>query len=273
MSFNINLSTIDSGSLSDNRNDNSFNYWNDPKNEKGKIFNVKDDFTKLEKSRHLNNIYNELVNLTKFHNIDVNNKNLLSIASGSCWLESKWLKSLSPKSLTAIEFSKHRIFELAPKSFDHYGYNYHIDLINGDIMSLDPEINTNKFDIILLCQAFHHIVEPVRLLRNLHKICNSGGKIIIIGEHYYGPASYLMRSAKHFIKYLINHHNYRSNHLFFPAYNELYPPSIMNNDTKGDIHYSKFDYEYLFKEGGRFDTSHHVFKNHKLQAFVLEVIK
>ena len=83
----------------------------------------------------------------------------------------------------------------------------------------------------------------------------------------------MIRTAKHFIKYLINHRNYRSNHLFFPAYNELYPPSIMNNDTKGDIHYSKFDYEYLFKEGGRFNTSHHIYKDHELQAFVLEVLE
>ena len=97
--------------MSDNRNDNSFNYWNDPKNEKGKIFNVEDDFTKLEKSRHLNNIYNELVNLTKFHNIDVNNKiyyQLQAVLVG--WKVNG--STLSPKSLTAIEFSKHRIFEL-----------------------------------------------------------------------------------------------------------------------------------------------------------------
>ena len=273
MKDNINFKKLENNDLLDYQVDNSYDYWNDPNNEKGKVFDVQDNFAKLEKSIHLSNLYNELINLSKIHNIDVMDKNLLSIASGSCWLESKWLRSSSPKSLTAIEFSKHRIFDLAPKCFEHYGYNYQIDLINGDIMSFKPEFNSNRFDIILLCQAFHHIVEPVRLLRNLHQISKNGGKIIIIGEHYYGKASYLIRSIKHFIKYFINYNNYKSNHLFFPSYNELYPPSIMINDNKGDIHYSKFDYDYLFKEGGKFDITHHVYNNHQLQAFVLEVLK
>ena len=134
--------------------------------------------------------------------------------------------------------------------------------------------NLNKdYDIVLMCQAFHHIDEPLRLLRMLKDICKPSAKIIIMGEHYYSRKKYLYGSLKHFVKLIINYKGYRKNHYLFPAYSEIFQSSAMTGDPKGDIHYSKNEYKYLFKKGGTFKVNHIVNKEMGIQSYTLEVIK
>ena len=252
--------------------DYSKSYWNDKSQEKNKVFNIDEGFEKLESSKKIQNLFFQLNEICNQFSIDTKNKRILSIASGTCWIESKWLSKSKPESLTAVEFSRHRIFDLAPKTFENYKYDYDINLINSNIFDLDTNIHKN-YDIVLMCQAFHHIDEPLRLLRMLKSICNPNAKIIIMGEHYYSPKKYLFGSLKHFIKLIINYKGYRKDHYLFPAYSEIFQSSAISGDPKGDIHYSKNEYKYLFKKGGPFKTDHFVNKSMGIQAYILEVVK
>ena len=253
--------------------DDSKGYWNDQSKEENKVFNIKNGFEKLENSKKIQNLLHQLNEICLNFSIDPNSKKILSIASGICWIESKWLSNFNPISLTAVEYSKHRIFDLAPKTFEYYKYNYDINLINSDIFDLDINLHKN-YDIILLCQAFHHIDEPLRLLRMLKTISNPSAKIIIMGEPYFSTRKYLNGSLKHFIKLLINYKGYRKDHYLFPSYSDIFPAAALSGDPKGDIHYSKNGYKYLFKKSGPFKISHLITKKtYEHQAYVLEVIK
>ena len=252
--------------------DYSKNYWNDKSIEKNKVFNIEDGFEKLDNSKKIQNLFYQLNDICSKSSIDPNNKKILSIASGTCWMESKWLSKSKPLSLTAVEFSKHRIFDLAPKTFKKYKFNYDINLINSNIFDLDVNVHKD-YDIVLMCQAFHHIDEPLRLLRMLRDICKPNAKIIIMGEHYYSWRQYLYGSFKHFIKLILNYKGYRKDHYLFPAYSEIFQSSVITDDPKGDIHYSKNEYKYLFKKSGPFKINHTVNKEMSIQSYTLEVIK
>jgi len=239
-------------------------YWNDFEKEKTKVFNILDgDFEKLEENSHLNDIYKHLLEISKNQNVNWREKSVLSLASGTCWLEGRFLKDKNINKLTAVDFSKHRIHELGSKTLEYYGFKEdNVDLVYGSI--LDIKIENKSQDIILLSQAFHHINEPIRLLDEIKRVLKKDGVVIIVGEHYYNMKIKLKQALKHFIKYLINHKEYREVNTFCPQYQAMFPPSY----EKGDIHYSKLDYHNMFKGMG-FTYSHYIDKTKTIQAFIL----
>ena len=94
----------------------SSEYWNDQKNEQEKIFNIdKYDIEDLENNQHLKNIVAlskiiiESVSLTP-------QSNVLSLASGTCWLESILFNNVEINELINVDFSRHRIHDLSPKT-------------------------------------------------------------------------------------------------------------------------------------------------------------
>lgn len=251
----------------ENANIRTFNYWNDEAQERLKVFNVANsDFEKLDKSRHLNEIKDQLIELNRFNQINFNNKYILSLCAGTCWLES-WLinEYKNIKHITAVDFSHHRIHKLAPLTLEHYKIpKSKMTLIWGDI--LDLKIESNSQDIVLLSQAFHHIDQPKHLLREIKRVLKRDGRVVIIGEHFFGNKIYLKRFIKHFAKYILNYKKYRTLHSFIPSWNDLFPPSL----EKGDIHYSRNEYNTIFFRSG-FGWKRFVNKTAMLQAYVLRI--
>jgi len=249
------------------KNDPSFGYWNDTDQEIGKAFNVEPGFQKLESSNHLTDVYKQLNLCIKSSSISVDQQAILSLGSGTCWLESWWLKNKKPIQLTAVDFSKHRIHKLAPLTLKHYGHNYPVELIRGDFLDLGLE--QNSFDIILLSQAFHHSQSPVELLQEINRLGKHGAKILIIGEHYFNFFDHLKQAIKHFIKLIINYNNYRENRSLFPKYSDLFPPHL----EQGDKHYSKTEYKQMFDKAGDYTIEHIINKKEKIQAYILKIQK
>ncbi len=249
------------------KSDPSFGYWNDSNKEKKKAFNVEVGFDRLEKSPHLNDIFKQLISCMSVSNLSEENKSILSLGSGTCWLESWWLKEKKPNNLVAVDFSKHRIHELAPMTFEHYGYNYPIQLIRGDFLNLGME--EDLFDIVLLSQAFHHSQDPVKLLREVWRLSKDQARILIIGEHFFDRLDHVKQALRHFVKFLINYKNYRQSHSFIPGYSDLFPPHI----EQGDNHYSKAEYNEMFEEVGNFNVNHLIAEKEGIQAFILTVKK
>ncbi len=242
-------------------------YWEDPEKEKTKVFNILDnDLKKLEEDIHLNNIYNHLLEISNNENISFKDKTIISLASGTGWLEGKFLRDKKINKLTLIDFSKHRIHELGPKTLKLFGFELdRADFVYGNI--LDLKIKNNSQDIILLSQAFHHINEPIKLLNEIKRVLKDDGVVIILGEHYYSWKIKLNRIIKHYIKYFLNYKKYRKLNSFFPEYKSLFPPSY----EKGDIHYSKLEYHHLFTSM-MFDYNHYIHNTKTIQAFVLKKI-
>jgi len=242
----------------------SSEYWNDEAKERDKAFNVIDlGFDKIESSSKYSSLLDQLVTLTDKYGIRSDGSKILSVASGTCWLESQWLKERSFESLSCVDISKHRIHKLAPYTMEHYGIDGDVRFLHGSVFDLDDEAGT--YDIVLLSQAFHHIEEPIRLLRYLNGLLSEGGVIVIIGEHYYSNFEYHKRAIKHFIKYLINWKGYRNLRNFYPGWQDLFQPDY----EKGDIHWSLAEYDFLFKKSGLLSYDHDVHGSHLFQSFVV----
>ena len=226
----------------------SKSYWNNVEHEKKKQFHVeKFGFEKIEKSQKINNLLHQVFEVTKKYEIDITNKKILSIASGTCYIESRWLQNTKVSNFSCIDFSKHRIHELAPITMKNYGLgdsNTNIDLINGSIFQFNP--NRIKYDVVFMCQAFHHNEEPIRLLRKCRKLLSEDGVIIIVGEHYLNDYYYYKGALKHIVKYIFNYKNYRKWYKLFPGYQDIFKPSL----DKGDVHYSPTEYDLIFKKSG-----------------------
>jgi|APSaa5957512535_1039671.scaffolds.fasta_scaffold91290_1 ubiquinone/menaquinone biosynthesis C-methylase UbiE len=243
----------------------SSKYWNDETLEKNKAFNVIDlGFDKIEASDKYKALLDSMIQINHKHGIKIKNAKILSIASGSCWVESQLFKDSHFKSLTNVDISQHRIHKLAPFTMDHYGVHGDVSFLHGSVFDMD--VLEGEFDIILMSQAFHHMEEPIRLLRSLKKMLTKGGCIIIAGEHFYTNYEYHKRAIKHFVKYLINWKNYRKLRNFYPSWQDLFQPDY----DKGDIHWSSSEYEFLFRKAGFFRYHHDVHSSRLFQSFILK---
>jgi len=82
------------------------------------------------------------------------NKKILSLGSGSCWLES-WLISRSnekPHLFDAVDFSIHRKHDLDPITLNYYNIDVPIKLYCGDMINTIP--HTDSYDIIYTMPIF-----------------------------------------------------------------------------------------------------------------------
>ena len=247
-------------------NDLSETYWNQEDLEKTKPFYVKEDISKLENNNHLIALYAQLIYLLENTKTSLKNKKILSLGSGSCWLES-WLISRSnekPHLFDAVDFSKHRIHDLGPITLNYYNIDVPIKLYCGDMINTIP--HTDSYDIIILCQSLHHSESPILLLKEASQLLAENGIIIIMGEHFFSLRERLFQLTKHFIKYFIDHRSYRLSHYLLPSYDDLFPPSI----EKGDIHYSLSQYHFMFKKSQLDIFLHDSNKKCGIQGFVLK---
>jgi len=252
----------------ENLSDKSFNYWNNEEIEiKKKTYNVIEDYNNLLASKKNIELKSHFETFVKKFHIDPGRKKILSVASGVCWIEAIWFEKNNPDQFIGIDFSKNRIHKLAPIVFANHHSNYQINLINGNIYDLNE--GTEKFDIIILIKGFHHINDPVRLLKFLSGISHKETEIVIIGEHLFNFYNHVTRLLKHYGRYILNHNNYRSSHSFFATYEDLFPPSIL----QGDNHYSKTNYYNIFDRSGSFDVEHFEDYRNLLQSFRLKFKK
>jgi 2-polyprenyl-3-methyl-5-hydroxy-6-metoxy-1,4-benzoquinol methylase len=241
-------------------------YWGDKRFEASKPFNVgKFGFYRIDHEPKYVALLNQLTQVVAETRIDVAGARILSVASGSCWLEAKWLRANEFKKLACIDVSAHRIHELAPATMAHYGLSGDISLFSGSIFDFEID-GTEKFDIVLLAQAFHHIEEPIRLLRFLSKLLSPSGVVVLVGEHHFRKSTYFWRAWKHFVKYAINWKSYRALHHLFPGWQDLFPPDY----EKGDIHWSLSEYDFLFRKSGFSNYRRAVDPTQRFQSFVLK---
>lgn len=93
---------------------------------------------------------------------------VLDIASGTGVLFEDYLR-LGVSSLTGIDISE-KMLEIAKKKFPE------VSLILGDAESYSF---SEKYDVIMIYNAFPHFPEPIKLFENLSKTLAAGGRLTV----------------------------------------------------------------------------------------------
>ena len=243
----------------------SSEYWNDAEVERGKEWDVADgNFVRMEQALDEKGLLRQLKSLQQLLDRPLAGRGI-SLASGTCWLEADLLRrNPAIESIACIELSRHRIFELASIVLRHYGVNAsRVSLCWGSFYEL--KIPNNSLDFAILCQAFHHAYEPMRLLAEIRRVLKPSGQIVILGEHYFGMRKRARQVLSHFAKLVLNWRGYRAKAPFLPRYKDLFPV----DSVKGDHHYTRAEYEDMFTEA-KLDFRHRVDRSDGLQGFVLK---
>lgn len=229
-----------------NKKNSSYEYWNEKNIEKKKFFyKILSDFESFKNDSKQNNFSYELSRIIKDNKININDKSIMSIGSGSCYVEAKTFSFYEFKNLTCLDFSKHRITELAPVVFDKFKMtSKSINLICGDPHEYFKKYEKQKFDLIFMCAAFHHFEKPENLLNLLINKLNVNGYIIIIGEPYINFFEKIKYLNKNLLKYILNYKKFRS----YFTFDELISGLISKDKTKGDNIRSIRSYKNLFKK-------------------------
>ena len=213
-------------------------YWNDVEIEKTKewwITNKNDN--KLVNYLHSSGLFEEYkIAQTKLEEKSLLHGNILDVAAGVCWTSALLSRCEQVKNIDALDFSWHRISELAPVTCDKFGANKDkIQRIFGSFYDIKKE--KDEYDLIFMSQAFHHANNPVQLLVECDRVLKSKkGGVVLVGEHLVTPCMFLKRIVKHFMltrKININFY-------------ELFKP----DEIAGDHYYRIDDYYFLFQSFG-----------------------
>lgn len=106
---------------------------------------------------------------------------VLDLAAGTCWTSAVLSKQPNVESVDAVEFSLHRIRDLAEATVSVMDGNSSIvNRIYGSFY--DIKRADGYYDYILLSQAFHHAKYPLKLFAECDRVLKNGGEIIMIGE-------------------------------------------------------------------------------------------
>lgn len=242
----------------------SYEYWNDAESERSKEWDVSHGgFSRMEEYLERNGLWRQLEGLIGLLDNPLTGRGL-SLASGTCWLEAKLLNRIPTiESIVCVELSRHRIFALAPIVLQHYGVDAsRIKLCWGDFSQL--KMRDNEVDFVIMCQAFHHAFEPVLLLKEVRRVLSPQGRIIILGEHYFGMGKRTGRAVRHFAKWVLNRRGYRAGAALIPRFSDLFPDDAI----KGDHHYSLSRYHQMFATAG-LHPLHRIERRYGLQGFVV----
>lgn len=155
-------------------------YWNDDKLELSKVHPDTAGFDGIER-------YYDDLGLADDFRACIDHLNVrpggdvINLAAGILWDLRLIFDQLSVRSVTCVEYSKHRLLDLGPRVIDHYRLDRsQISLALGSFY--DVKRPDASFDTAVLCQALHHADDPTRLLVEAARVLRPGGTIIVTGE-------------------------------------------------------------------------------------------
>lgn len=171
----------------------------------------------------------------------------VDVASGVCWTTALLSKIESVEHIYAIDVSKHRLGQIAPQVFKILGaVQSKITRVLGSFY--DIKLPDSSVNFCCMAQAFHHADNPMRLLKELHRILKPKGIVLVIGETPIYPAGLLKSRIKNVIKMIVPMSLYTSKPIykFFPSYKDLFPTDF----ESGDHYYRISDYPKIFDDCG-----------------------
>ncbi|MGE0268285.1 MAG: class I SAM-dependent methyltransferase [Candidatus Omnitrophota bacterium] len=215
----------------------SSSYWNNIEEEKKKEWWIEDGnyercLTYLKSSRLLSEyeFSEKFISETRKENLVV-----ADLAAGTGWISALISRLNNVREVRSVEISKHRLETL----FEHS-----VRMLSGEPGKIcrflgsfyDLKFDTHSIDVIYLSQAFHHADKPFHLLNECDRVLKKGGRIILVGEHYFT----WLRVIKRILVNLIRNGKWTTN------FYELFPP----DPVLGDHYYRCSDYYFMFRSMG-----------------------
>lgn len=210
----------------------SSNYWNDVNEERSKEFWIADgDYQKCLDYLSQSGLLRAYERAAKHIEPLPAPLKVVDLAAGIGWTSALLSRLDNVVEVHAVEISKHRIGEL----FEHSSR-----MLGGDESKLfrhlgsfyDLKFPNESIDVIFLSQAFHHAERPLALLVECDRVLKTGGRLLLIGEHYIGPKQIIRRVLSRIVK----------QRRIVTDFSKLFPP-----DPKlGDHFYRRSDYYSMF---------------------------
>lgn len=185
----------------------SFDYWNDIEIEKTKPYWIEDKSDLklihfIQKETNLQRCFQDAVEFSK----QLRGGHLgqiLDVGTGVAWTSALLSKLGQVDSVTAMDCSEHRLFQIAPIVFEQLdGDIGKFKPIIGDFLSCD--FKADQFDIILFCQSLYMFPSLDKVLANVSKLLAADGMIMVVCERITPELPFLsINSLKRRLKRLV----------------------------------------------------------------------
>ncbi len=229
----------------------SASYWNDVREEEGKPF----DLHCGGKEKLIRYLGNETGLLSDFFQLMELARELgqfpqgqgVDMAAGAGWGTALLSRFPDVTKITAVDFSRHRLVDLAPAVFEALGADTSkIDRAVGSFYEV--RLPSGSIDFCFLSQAFHHADNPLRLLGEAGRLLRPGGNIYILGEEPISFTRIAHQWALNMTKRLLPQtgHWRPPVRKLFPSFRELFPADTV----LGDNYYRFDDYLNIYQRAG-----------------------
>jgi ubiquinone/menaquinone biosynthesis C-methylase UbiE len=106
---------------------------------------------------------------------------VLDVGAGVAWSSAIISKINSVKSVTAVDFSEHRLKKIAPIVFKQLNGN--IDKFEFKVENfLNFDLNEKKFDVVLFCQSLYMFSTINLVMEKVYDLLEKGGICLVVGE-------------------------------------------------------------------------------------------
>jgi SAM-dependent methyltransferase len=118
---------------------------------------------------------------------------IVELGAGSCWLAVELARRPAVERVIAVEFSRHRLEQLAPEALAALGADASkVERRVADFYN--HGIEAGVADMVFTDAAYHHAADPVRLARVAFDLLKPGGSFVLFREP---TLSLLRRSRDH----------------------------------------------------------------------------
>ncbi len=220
------------------RNAYSAAYWNDPSQERDKPFWISDaSDLRLKQYLRDSGLLEEFdLAIVALRKSGMLGGKVLDVASGVCWTSALLSKVDAIEQVDALEFSWHRIHDLAPRVIENLGGKPEkIQRTFGSFYDIASH-HRQYYDLVMMSQAFHHADQPLRLLQECDAALKNTGTIVLIGEHLIDWVRFIKRVVRTML------YERRLTFDFF----DLFKP----DEVTGDHYYRPDHYDFLFRSMG-----------------------
>lgn len=236
-----------------------FAYWNDEQVESTKAWNVTGGEGFPGQERHLTDsgllvLLHEALEIAR-DGSDHLGRVGADLACGTAWAVPHLLQDPTVQRIYCVEYSRHRLFKLAPIVLAHYGVQPdRVTLCLGSFYEL--HLDDASLDFVILAEALHHADDPRRLLREVRRVLRPDGTVIIIGEHIVPSIPILY--AGHTVRWFVSRTVPGALQRKLRGKTVTPPPALWASvktllaphPVMGDHYYTDSEYSALFEEGG-----------------------
>lgn len=183
----------------------SYEYWNDVKNEKTKPYWIEDEsdmklLNFIQKETNLQKCFQDALDFAN-HFGDGVKGHVLDVGAGVAWTSAILSKSKIVESVTAIDYSEHRLKDVTPIVFSQLkGDDNKFKSIIGDFLEIDFPLK--KYDTIVFCQSLYMFPHIDAVLKKVLDILAPGGLVLVACERI--TPDYPIYSLNHLKEILVH---------------------------------------------------------------------